>query len=62
MPSEKEVIEDLIVAAIADAQIKASAREKEDGHGCCKRWLWHMHACACAIMEPRNYTDNKTPS
>ena len=30
MPSEKEVIEDLIVAAIADVQEKASAREKEE--------------------------------
>ena len=30
IPSEKEVIEDLIVAAIADAQTKAVAREKEE--------------------------------
>ena len=30
IPSEKEVIEDLIVAAISDAQSKASAREKEE--------------------------------
>ena len=30
MPSEKEVIEDLIVAAIADVQSKAAAREKEE--------------------------------
>ena len=30
MPSEKEVIEDLIVAAIADVQTKAAAREKEE--------------------------------
>ena len=30
MPSEKEVIEDLIVAAIADAQTKAATREKEE--------------------------------
>ena len=30
MPSEKEVIEDLIVAAIADVQEKAVAREKEE--------------------------------
>ncbi len=30
MPSEKEVIEDLIVAAIADAQKKAAEREKEE--------------------------------
>ena len=30
MPTEKEVIEDLIVAAIADVQAKATAREKEE--------------------------------
>ena len=30
MPSEKEVIEDLIVAAIADVQRKAEIREKEE--------------------------------
>ena len=30
MPSEKEVIEDLIVAAIADVQEKAVVREKEE--------------------------------
>ena len=30
MPTEKEVIEDLIVAAIADAQTKAATREKEE--------------------------------
>ena len=30
MPSEKEVIEDLIVAAITDVQTKAAAREKEE--------------------------------
>ena len=30
MPSEKEVIEDLIVAAISDAQTKAAVREKEE--------------------------------
>ena len=30
MPSEKEVIEDLIVAAIADVQTKAAAREKDE--------------------------------
>ena len=30
LPSEKEVIEDLIVAAIADVQTKAAAKEKEE--------------------------------
>jgi DNA-binding YbaB/EbfC family protein len=30
MPSEKEVIEDLIVAAIADVQLKAADKEKEE--------------------------------
>ena len=30
VPSEKEVIEDLIVAAISDAQKKAAAREKDE--------------------------------
>tara|TARA_Y100001968_G_C18866206_1_gene484988 strand:+ start:73 stop:417 length:345 start_codon:yes stop_codon:yes gene_type:complete len=29
-PSEKEVIEDLILAALTDAQTRASAREKEE--------------------------------
>lgn len=30
IPSEKEVVEDLIIAAIADVQTKAAEREKEE--------------------------------
>ena len=39
--------------------VSVQSYRKTDG-GCCKKWLGHLHSCACA-MERRKYID-KTPA